>query len=226
MERRGIFSPDRNHVHYRLQGIGCSHHQAVAILWAESGTLTVLALLPVWLSASATHQAMTFVIVALLHLAFFRLAGAVRLRDSLRALRAGRRRAQEARRRRREYDSLDLQFRQVHTMEGWCRALEDSAERLGFVSLRIELPRRTGDVVTRTWRGREGVSQGLKTTLTVPDRRSDQSLRLHVELASESLEAAAEGVTMLGKLVDRYPASQLGKDEWRAPRAVGVADPA
>jgi hypothetical protein len=141
-------------------------------------------------------------------------------------VRAASRRAQEARRRRREYDWLDLQFRQVHTMEGWCRALEDSAERLGFVSLRIELPRRTGDVVTRTWRGGERVPQALKTTLTVPDRRSDQSLRLHVELASESLEAAAEGVTMLGKLVDRYPASQLGKDEWRAPRAVGVADPA
>ena len=226
MERRGIFSPDRNHVHYRLQGIGCSHHQAVAILWAESGTLTVLALLPVWLSASATQQAMTFVIVALLHLAFFRLAGAVRMRESLRALRAGVRRAQEARRRRREYDSLDLQFRQAHTIEAWCRALEDSAERLDLVSLQIELPRRTGDVVTRTWQGGERVSQSLKTTLTVPDRRADQSLRLHVELASESLEAAAEGVAMLGKLVDRYPASQLGKDEWRAPRAAGVADPA
>ena len=226
MERRGIFSPDRNHVHYRLQGIGCSHHQAVAILWAESGTLTVLALLPVWLSASATQQAMTFVIVALLHLAFFRLAGAVRMRESLRALRAGVRRAQEARRRRREYDSLDLQFRQAHTLEAWCRALEDSAERLDLVSLQIELPRRTGDVVTRTWQGGERVSQSLKTTLTVPDRRADQSLRLHVELASESFEAAAEGVAMLGKLVDRYPASQLGKDEWRAPRAAGVADPA
>ena len=34
---------------------------------------------------------------------------------------------------------------------------------------------------------------------------------------------AAESVAVLGRLLDRYPASQLGEDEWRAPRAVGVA---
>ena len=31
---------------------------------------------------------------------------------------------------------------------------------------------------------------------------------------------------MLSKLLDRYPASQLGKDEWRGAAVGSVADPA
>ena len=226
MERRGIFSPDRNHVHYRLQGIGFTHGQAVTILWAESGALTVVALLPLWFAASPTQQATTFVVVALAHLAFFRFAGAVRLRESIRAFRAAARRTQDARRRQREYDNLDLQFRQAHTLDTWWHALEHSAERLGCVSVQLELPRRTGGAVTRGWRDGERARSVVQTTLEIPDRRSDQALRLHVGLASESLEGAAESVAVLSKLLDRYPASQLGKDEWRGAAVGGVADPA
>ena len=228
IERRGIFSPDHNHVHFRLLALGYSHGRTVTILWCESAVLTVVALSLFFADVRPAQQLITFATVTAAHLLFFRFAGAVRIRESLGAFHRAARRMRDARSDRRECDSLDLLFRRARSLNDWWEAIETTAERLEFAAIRLDLPRRTGGVSSKQWRHPHGVASALETSLEVPDRREDQTLRVQLSVAGESLEAAAGRVTLFGKLLDRYPAKLIPSvaPQAEAPASTELAEPA
>ncbi|MGC6486528.1 MAG: glycosyltransferase family 4 protein [Planctomycetota bacterium] len=211
IERRGIFSPDRNHIHYRLLALGHSHARTVTMLWVESAALTALALVLFFADASPAQQLATLLSVGLAHVLFFRFAGAVRLRDSLRAFHAAALRLRQARANQRECDGLDLLFRRARSLDDWWQAIETSARRLGCTAVSLELPRRRGGVEARRWQRARALQETLlQSTVEVPDRRAGDALRVHVSVAGESLESAANRMALLAKLLDCHPAAQLG----------------
>lgn len=210
IERRGVFSPDRNHVHYRLMSLGFSHGATVGILWFESAALTLVAVLLLGADAPTGERVAAFAVVVIAHVVFFRAAGAVRLRDSVRAFAAATARLREARARQRESDDLDLLFQRARTMDDWWAATESAAKTLGCTSLRLELRRRDDKLEVRSWRHPRGSNANLQTTLELPDRRASSGpLRLHVGVANESLETAAGRVALLSKLLDRHSVVRL-----------------
>ena len=211
VERRGLFSADRNHIHHRLLGLGYSHGKTVAILWCVSAGLTGFGLAMLHSASTPGHHVSVFVVVVLLQVFFFRATGAVRLRDSYRGFRDAAARMREARDTSREYDDLELAFRTASTMTEWWRTVELSAARLGFTGLKLALNRRDGSVQVWTWSSSDGHGKTIRSVLPITDRRVGKMLPLEVEVLADSLEMAAQRIATLGKLLDRHSVMALAE---------------
>ena len=220
IERRGLFSPDRNHIHHRLMALGFGHARTVYILWAESAILTGVALALLYAGATNAQRLAVFALVLALHVMFFRATGAIRLRDSYRAFQDAARRVREVNNQKRDYDELELHFRTTRTIGEWWMAVELTASRLGFARLLLRLERRDGDYHDLTWspsqredRGSNGASssdfESLHAKIPVRHRRSGHPLDLHVEVPVTSLESAGQRLTLFGRLLDKYSLAAL-----------------
>ncbi len=209
VERRGLFSADRNHIHHRLLSLGYSHGKTVAILWAVSAGLTTFGLMLLHAGQTPGHHVSVFAVVLLLQVFFFRAAGAVRIRDSYKGFRDAAARMREARDTSREYDDLELAFRSAASMTDWWRTVELSAARLGFTGLKLALNRRDGSVQVWTWSSSDGHGKTIRSVLPITDRRAGKMLPLEVEVLADSLEMAAQRIATLGKLLDRHSVMAL-----------------
>lgn len=204
IERRGLFSPDRSHIHHRLVDLGYGRNRTVYILWVESAAVTTLALVLLETGAPNSIKLPLIAGLLLLHVIFFRAFGAVRLKESWRAFKAAAARAADAGKQRRDHDELELRFRECATIDQWWTAVSDAAERLGMTSLALQ---RAGDAVPAqlTWASTNATSaQWSSVTVPVLDQRGGQA-RLEIGCSSnDNLESLGKRISTLGRLLDQH----------------------
>jgi len=217
IERRGLFSPDRNHIHHRLLARGLSHTRVVHSLWSQSGLLTAITLLLLHPNTSTLHCWVSIGTVMMVHVLFFRASGAVRLRESYVGFRNAATRLQEIRSNNRVYDGLELAFRSAKNMDDYWRSIELSGSRLGLTHIALNLDRRDGSTEVREWRAPNTDRAALHSTLPVKQRRSGDPLLLKVEIEADSLESAALRIALLGKLLDRHSVATLPRSDASLP---------
>jgi UDP-GlcNAc:undecaprenyl-phosphate GlcNAc-1-phosphate transferase len=206
LERRSIFSPDRNHIHHRLLMMGLHQRSAVIVMYAVTLLAACLGLF--MMVSRDTGALIIFVVASLLILALFRIAGAIRLRESLGILKRNLGTARQTRAERRQFEDVELRMRETESFEEWWAALCDAAENMDFVWMSLSLKHRDRAVVTSVWR-RPGppalAGRAVRIAMPVGSYRSGHSVWVDAAvMVNGSLEAAGRRTTLFERLIDEH----------------------
>jgi UDP-GlcNAc:undecaprenyl-phosphate GlcNAc-1-phosphate transferase len=229
LQRRGIMSPDRGHIHHRLLAMGLKQGQVALLIYVITLTSAGLGLFMLFIPGLGTLAILGLVILMLLIV--FRAVGAVRLRETLALLRRNRSIHQQALAEKQAYEAVELQVREAATFEQWWSALCLAAERLEF--LRLSLAGSDGEEPgrNREWR-RPGATTGpgeiITMSLPVRRQRAQEPLRAQIDVfVNGSLESAGRRVTLFGRLLDEHSIAGLPRQprEATATASHGPAAP-
>jgi len=212
LDRRSPFAPDRAHIHHRLLDMGLSHRNAVLALYGVtlSAGLVGLALMGTrdWMRISVFAVAVAFLI------GVFRIAGAMRLRESYGALRRNMAIAGQVREERRFFEDCQLRVRESRTFDGWWSAVCDAAGQLGVEKLSVTIVDDRCDEIHRfDWAdGKSGAQpdDGLWMHFRVspPDARRRAFVEAQIGIR-QSIEAAARRGAWLSRLLEEHQLEQI-----------------
>jgi len=211
LERRSVFSADRSHFHHRLLALGLRQRHAVLVTY---GVTVVAAGLGMFMLVTRDSQTLIiFVGIVVLLVLAFRAVGAVRLRETMNALKHKYSVAKQQRLEKQHFEEIELYFQQAVVFDQWWRAVCFASQKLGFITSLLPLVNRDGSKRLLSWtrNGAEIVSGDLvKVTVAIPDRRSASALNLEVQVcAAGSLESAGRRIALLGRLLERYSVAAL-----------------
>jgi hypothetical protein len=215
LERRSIFAPDRSHLHHRLLDMGLQQRHVVVLIYLITGVITGLGMFMM-----ATRNAGTLIIFGcglFSILLVFRLFGAVRLRDTLSHLQRKRSLSLQVREHQTDFETAQLQFRQVSSFEAWWQAVQGAAETMECVWMALRMQNRSGRKETKLWQRRGPQTEPdklLEFTLPVRQRRTaaadEAGVRLTVAVQiNGSLEAAGNRVALFSRLIDEHSLQEL-----------------
>lgn len=202
LERRGLMSPDRGHFHHRLLDMGFAQHQVALIAYVITLLMACLgfALLCFRNSISVAY----FLCCLIILLQVFRWFGVVRLREVSIRVRQRALLSRQQRKERKEFDEIQLHFRNAHTFDDWWQALCFASERFHFSELVLSLINRDGTRRRLSWRS-DSIQNGcvVEMVLPVPDRRSASIMNVKICVPfSGSLEAIGRRVTFMSRLME------------------------
>ncbi len=207
LERRSLFAPDRSHFHHRLLQLGLNQRRAVMIIYIA--TLLAAGIGLCMLISDSVSVLIVFGGVLLLVLLLFRAVGVVRLHEVLKSLKANHECARQERDERRAFESLELQFRDIHNTSQWWKAVCEAASRMDFVWVSLKTTHEDGRIDTEVWRasGDTPPDASRLVMMTIPFKNGNPHTSEEFEIAvsvNGSLEAAGRRVTLFGRLIDEY----------------------
>jgi UDP-GlcNAc:undecaprenyl-phosphate GlcNAc-1-phosphate transferase len=222
LERRSVFSADRNHFHHRLLDKGYPQRQAVLMIYA----LTCVGL-PAGLLQLFVHPAAA-VMLFCVHCAgvtfVFRKVGAFRFREMIAGLRKNAHLNGQMQRERRRYERVELHFRKADTVQQWWKAVCLAAETLGFRGLILSYVCPDGTGGQWVWHNPDpqACQEGM-ISMTVPvyDPKAKLSHRLRVDVRpGDSFESAGRTLTLFARLIDKYGSIRNDKHEKKLLMAI------
>jgi hypothetical protein len=208
LERRSIFTPDRNHFHHRLLELGLNQRRAVLIIYLATAIAAGLGLLMV-ISSDIVAFAVFATVLCLIVL-LFRSVGAVRLQETLDHLKSRYRDSHQARQDKKAFGYLQLQLRQIHEQGQWWQALCQTASQMDFAWISLKTIYEDGRTEEELWRAPR-VKPDMSRILTVAipldngDGYASVSRRLTIAICAEgSVESAGRRATLFGRLIDEF----------------------
>jgi len=210
LERRSVFSPDRQHFHHKLLDMGLAQRQVVILAYVVTLLTAGLGMFMM-----ATHDINTLIVfgcILLLLLLLFRVVSAVRLQEAIAAVARKYAIARQIKQETECFEEVQLYFRQAKTFDQWWQAVCTAAQQLGFSKLRLPLKNGNGPHHTLTWR-RDGNEADRFETLKmkIPIRSPGTNSHLNIEVdvtISSSLESAGHRAALFSRLLDEH--SMLG----------------
>jgi UDP-GlcNAc:undecaprenyl-phosphate GlcNAc-1-phosphate transferase len=213
LQRRGIFSPDRGHIHHRLLAIGLRQHQVALIVYVVTLCAAGIGLFMVFMHTHGRMVVAIFLAVMAALVLVFRAAGAVRLKETVVAWRRNSNIARDIRKSRRDFDHVELLLCEALTFDQWWTSLCQAAQQLEFVRISLSLTNRDGTTRTLLWqRPGENVSVHEKITVAVPvrHRRPGDPLKAEVDVYLHgSIESAGRRMALFGRLIDEHSIASL-----------------
>jgi len=213
LQRRSIFTAERGHIHHHLLDNGLCHAHVALLLNGLSLIAAGIGFAALWTRGWA-KTGVWFLIVPLLG-ALFQLAGSVRARETLDAIRRNRSLGRAAREVKSAFEDVQLRFRLVSTFDSWWEEVCIAAEKLGLYRLSMSVINRDGSPRELAWTRAavEGPDEFapsdsdfgnslLQVTIPVADRRTGAAPSLKAELVSGfSLEAAGQRVASFTRVL-------------------------
>ena len=213
MQRRGIFSPDRGHIHHRLLAMGLRQHQVALMVYVVTLFAAGVGMSMIFLWTHSLRIAGVFVFVMMAMVLVFRAAGAVRLKETILAWQRNAGIAREIRKSRRDFDHVELLLCEAMTFDQWWTSLCQAAQQLDFVRISLSLTNRDGTGRTLLWQ-RPGADVPVheKITVAVPvrHRRPGDPLKAEVDVYLHgSIESAGRRMALFGRLIDDHSIANL-----------------
>jgi len=215
VDRRSLFQGEKSHIHHRLLKTGIHPHHVVMILCGVTLLSTAVIAAGAHLGGWAWPSAGLLVLSLLTIL--FRSAGSVRAREMLKAVRRNRGVYLESLRYRRELELTRARFQSVRTIDQWWAEMSELARRLDCAGMSLRLLSRGGKESELNFVNpkcdipeSQGRSQGMTSTIPVPQRRRSQSLVLHVRVCPKaSLESAGERLALITRVIANHGLDSL-----------------
>jgi UDP-GlcNAc:undecaprenyl-phosphate GlcNAc-1-phosphate transferase len=212
LERRSLFAPDRRHFHHRLLDLGLRHRHAVMAIHLATLVATGLGLF-MMVSKNASSL-IVFACVLLLIVLLFTVVGAVRLQETMTALRDRYALSQQQKQEQQIFEDLQLQFRQAHDTARWWQAVCDAAHWMEFARVSLKATYADGHCEDRFWLSPENPpEQSESALLTMPFGNGDPSVSYQLEITiriNGSLEAMGRRASLFGRLIDEHAAVSGG----------------
>jgi len=214
LDRRSVFASDRSHIHHRLLDMGL--HQRSVVIFIYLVTLLAAGLGMFMIITREPEALAVFCCVSLLLVLFFRILGAVRLRETIASLKRNLEITQQQKEQKRGFDYAVLVMRKARTFDQWWQAACTAARKMDLACISLVLSNRDGTQRTLAWcdQGQSpDVDNSIEMTLPVGQRRSGQSLRLQLVVpVNHSLETAAHRVALFARLLEECSLDDLPRD--------------
>ncbi len=211
LERRSIFSPDRGHFHHRLLALGL--HQRHVVIIAYALTLFTAGLGMFMLITRSIQTLIIFICILFLLLLVFRAVGAVRFQEVMIRLKRKHEISIQTKKEKEKFEKIELYFRDARLFDQWWQAVRFAGEEMGFVKGRMPVTNRDGTTRMLAWEKDDNdttLSNIVKTTLAIRDRRAGSPLSLEVQVnANGSLESAGRRLSLFGRLLEQYSIANL-----------------
>ena len=219
IERRSIFNAERGHIHHRLLDLGLHQRHVVIVLYAV--TLAATALGSFMLVTDGAGDIVVSLCIFVLLAMLFRVTGSVQLHQIITAIRYNWAIKEETKKYKNHFEDMQLEARVVSSFDEWWRTVCMTAEKMGFIGLRLCLTNRDGSKRTLRWVGKQEDVEAedlVKMTVPIRDRRKGPPLRLENEIyANGSLESAGRRVTLFVRLIEEYSIANLPGKGRRKP---------
>jgi len=216
LERRSIFSPDREHFHHRLIALGLNQRHAVLAIYGATCIVTALGLF--MMVRRDAGSLVVFACLLFLLLLLFRVVGAVRPSETLLRLQEQYIMMQRQKREKRAFESLQLQFRQADNLPQWWQAACEAAQRLDLAWMSLSVLHPDGSADTSVWRGQNvpaEVSGIITLSLPLTDTGSQRRLEFEMGvLVNGLLESAGHRAALFSRLIDEPKAGGLSARNW------------
>jgi hypothetical protein len=159
-----------------------------------------------------------FLCIILLLILVFYVVGSVRLRETIVGLQRKYAISREMKEEIKNFEDAQLYFHRAGAFNNWWQAVSTAAEKMGFISISMDIINRDGTERKMTWR-QDAKSQNcdnevIKLNVPIRDRRPGSSLNLKIEVCKNgSLESAGRRIALFTRLIDEHdiPALQDGK---------------
>jgi UDP-GlcNAc:undecaprenyl-phosphate GlcNAc-1-phosphate transferase len=214
LERRSMFAPDRSHFHHRLLDLGLKQRHAVIVIYAV--TLLAAGLGMFMMVTRNSSSLIVFICILLLLLLVFRVVGSVRLRETIAGLKQKYTVTHQIKEEVRSFESLQLLFRRVQTLEQWWQALCLAADKMDFMS--IKLPLENSDKTHRvlTWQ-RDGNEadppETVKMKIPIREIKAAAGCSLEVDVnINGSLESVGRRTALFSRLLEEHDIAGLVVD--------------
>ena len=211
LQRRSLFAAERGHIHHRLLDVGLCHLHVVLLLHAVTLLGAGVALIALLRSAWATGVTAIGFCLGLAIL--FRIAGTVRAKETISAIRRNRAIRRETHFSKNAFEELQIGFREVQNFELWWQQLCKATEMLDFAKLDLPITRRDGSTTILRWRNCDeqlAESDSITAEIPIPQRRIGQTMRAVVEVRNGGfLECAGQRLALFSRLVAEYSPTQL-----------------
>jgi UDP-GlcNAc:undecaprenyl-phosphate GlcNAc-1-phosphate transferase len=211
LQRRGIMSPDRSHLHHRLLDMGLHHRHAVIIMYA----ITILtAGLGTFMIYTRNFQTiMVFVCILLLLILAFSIIGAVNLRETIKGLQKRHAITNQMKQERESFERVQLQFCRARTFDQWWQSVCLAAKHMHFATISMSVTNRDGTHRCLSLGSKRGQSESqniIEMVVPIRDRRVGPPLELKAKVyANGSLESAGRRITLFARLMEEYGIANL-----------------
>lgn len=213
LERRSLFAPDRSHFHHRLMALGL--RQRHVVITAYGVTLLAAGLGMFMLVTRNSQTVVVFICTLFLLVLVFRVAGSVRLRETIAGLKRKYTLSKQKKQELATFENIELHFRQAEMFDEWWQAVCLAADQMDFASSSLPLVQRDGTKKTLFWeKGNEDIraEETVKMIVPIHDRRAGPALNLEVKVhANGSLESAGRRVALFTRLMDEHGIANLSK---------------
>jgi len=211
LERRSIFSPDRGHFHHRLLALGLRQRHAVIIVYLV--TLFAAGLGMFMLVTRNVRTLIVFVSILFLLILAFRVVGAVKLRETITALRRKYAISHQAGQEQENFERIELCFREAFAFDQWWQAVCFAADKMDFARGLLPITNRDGTRRLLAWERTDDNAEHddiINMTIPIRDRRAGSPLNLEIRVqVNGSLESAGRRVTLFGRLLEQYSVANL-----------------
>ena len=219
MERRSMFAPDRRHFHHKLIDLGLKQRHVVITIYVV--TLMAAGLGMFMMVTRNINSLVIFLCILLLLLLVFHVVGSVRLRETIAGLKQKYAVTRQIKDEVRSFESLQLLFRRVQTLEQWWQALCLAADKMDFAWVSLKTKDKDGTVRTEVWRPTDaqpdlpaerlaGISDVV--IMNIPVRKHGMTGAMEFEIAilvNGSLESAGHQAMLFNRLIDEHDIAAL-----------------
>ena len=207
LERRSIFSADRRHFHHRLIDLGLKQRHVVITIYVL--TLLFAGLGMFMMVARDINSLVIFLCIILLLIMVFYVVGSVRLRETIVGLHRKYAISREMKEEIKNFEDAQLHFHRADAFNQWWRAVSTAADKMGFISLSMNIINRDGTIRKMAWRqddkSKNSDNEVLKLNVPIRDRRPGSSLNLKIEVCRNgSLESAGRRIALFTRLIDEH----------------------
>jgi len=216
LERRSIFSADRRHFHHRLIDMGLKQRHVVITIYIL--TLLFAGLGMFMMVARDINSLVIFLCIILLLILVFYVVGSVRLKETITGLQRKYAISREMKEEIKNFEEAQLHFHRADAFNNWWRAVSTAADKMGFISLSMNIINRDGTEREMIWQknntSKNSDNEVLRLNVPIRDRRPGPSLNLKIEVCKNgSLESAGRRIALFTRLIDEHdiPALQDGK---------------
>ncbi len=207
LERRSIFSADRRHFHHRLIDLGLRQRHVVITIYVL--TLLFAGLGMFMMVARDINSLVIFLCILLLVILVFYVVGSVRLKETIVGLQRKYAISREMKEEIKNFEDAQLHFHRAGAFNQWWQSVSTAADKMGFISLSMNIINRDGTTRRMTWRqdnkSKNSDNEVLKLNVPIRDRRPGPSLNLKVEVPrNDSLESAGRRIALFTRLMDEH----------------------
>ena len=210
LERRPMFAAEPGHIHHRLMNMGMGQRQVVLLLYAvsalASGVGTVMFL-------SRRSSILVYILIGLLPLAIFRLAGVWKTHELFHALRRNFRLGRSTQEGKQILSNTQMQIRKARSLTEWWGVICKAADAMGFTRITLDLILRDGSAKSLLW-CRPDCDVLLEETVTarLPVRQRRAGVVVHCQIetsARDSAEMAGHRIMLFSRLLEEHSIADL-----------------
>lgn len=211
LERRSVFSPDRNHLYHRLLAYGFNHRTVVIVIYAITAIFASIGVL--MLPAEGESRGGLLVGGLLLMLSMFVCLHRGRLWKILKALKYNWNIAHEASRERRSFENAQVKMRESESLRAWWDTVCEMCKEMHFHSIGLWNHYDGKYINTCIWKAPGEKSTGKTVKLILPvhgNGAAEREIRAKI-WAGGHLEPSGRQAMLLARLMDDFPPPEQEK---------------